>query len=148
MIRSSLSDGINRLTFSVDLSSWDTGLLGFLTSLIKLCAERGINAEQAGLPKGVRHLLAMATTVPEQKIAGRERGKKSLLFRTGSATVEFFHGAPEMLQFLGEIIFSFVRLVSGRAQFRLSDLWWEIEEVGPRAFTTKAISSSMRRSSI
>lgn len=141
VLRSSLNDGINSLTFSADLSSWDTGFPAFLTSLLKLCAERGIRAEQEGLPKGVRHLLAMAATVPERKIAGRERGKKSLLFRTGSATIEFLHGAPVMLQFLGEIIFSFGRLISGRAQFRWSDLWWEIEEVGPRALGIVSVIS-------
>ena len=140
-LRSSLPDGIDHISFSTELSSWDTGFLGFLASLIKICDERGIAVDQEGLPNGVRHLLAMAATVPEQKIAGREHDKTGLFFRTGSTIIEFFHGAPEMLQFLGEIIFSFGRLISGRARFRWSDLWAEIEEVGPRALVIVSVIS-------
>ena len=73
--------------------------------------------------------------------AGREHDKTSLFFRTGSAIIESFHGAPEMFEFLGEIIFSFGRLISGRARFRWSDLWAEIEEVGPRALVIVSVIS-------
>lgn len=141
ILKSDLRGSLKRLTFRTDLSAWDTGFLAFLFNLIRLCAEQGITAEQDGLPKGVRHLLAMAAAGPEQKIARRRHDQGSLLMRTGAATIRFFHGAPEMLHFLGEITFSLGRLMSGRAQFRWRDLWWEIEEVGPRALLIVSVIS-------
>ncbi|MCX5864126.1 MAG: ABC transporter permease [Deltaproteobacteria bacterium] len=135
-------DGFRGLSFNTaQLSAWDTGFLAFLRALFALCAERGLSIDQEGLPKGVRHLLAMADAVPEQKVAKRGSGKQTLLFQVGAATVEFFRGAPAMLFFLGEITLSFGRLFRGRARFRLSDLWWEIEEVGPRALIIVSVIS-------
>jgi phospholipid/cholesterol/gamma-HCH transport system permease protein len=141
ILKSDLRGSLKRLTFKTDLSDWDTGFLAFLFNLIRLCAAQGIKAEQDGLPMGVRHLLALADAGPEQKISRRSREQGSLLMRTGAATIRFFHGAPEMLHFLGEITFSLGRLLSGRAQFRWRDLWWEIEEVGPRALLIVSVIS-------
>ncbi|MBC8209093.1 MAG: ABC transporter permease [Desulfobulbaceae bacterium] len=137
-----MDNALGRISFNTtQLSAWDTGFLAFLQSLLSLCAQRGITIDQDGLPKGVRHLLAMATAVPEQKAAKKRRKKQSLFFQVGSATIDFFRGAPEMLHFLGEITVSFGRLISGRARFRWSDLWWEIEEVGPRALIIVSVIS-------
>ncbi len=136
-----LPQGILRLTFKTSLSSWDSAFLAYLSYLLKLCSERGVEVEQGGLPEGVRHLLALASAVPEQKIAGRRHDKGNLLFRIGLAAITFLHGAPEMLHFLGEIILSFGRLLTGRTRLRWSDLWWEIEEVGPRALLIVSVIS-------
>ena len=135
-------DTLRRLSINTaQLSTWDTGFLAFLRTLVTLCEERGISIDQGGLPKGVRHLLAMAAAVPEQKVAKRSSTGQSLFFQVGAATVAFLRGAPEMLRFLGEITLSFGRLLRGRARFRLSDLWWEIEEVGPRALVIVSVIS-------
>ena len=130
-----------RLTFQTDLAGWDTGLLAFLTSLFKLADRRKITVDKEGLPQGVRHLLTMATAVPEQKVAGRGHIKRPLLFQVGTATIEFLHGLPDMLRFVGEVTLSFGRLFTGRAQFKVSDFWWEVEEVGPRALAIVSIIS-------
>lgn len=142
VIVAEMETGFSRLSFNTaELSAWDTGFLAFLRVLFTLCGERGISIEPDGLPNGVRHLLAMAAAVPEQKVARRGSGKRNLFFQVGLATVTFFRGAPEMLYFLGEITSSFGRLMRGRARFRLSDLWWEIEEVGPRALVIVSVIS-------
>jgi phospholipid/cholesterol/gamma-HCH transport system permease protein len=131
-----------RLSFNTaQLSAWDTGFLAFLRAVLRLCEERGVDVDQEGLPKGVRHLLAMAAAVPEQKAAKRDSDGQNLFFQVGAATIAFFRGAPEMLRFLGEITLSFGRLFRGQAHFRLSDLWWEIEEVGPRALVIVSVIS-------
>ena len=140
-LASGLSGGISRLTFTTDLSAWDSAFLAYLSVLIKFCAGRGIDVDQQALPEGVRHLLAMAAAVPEQKIAGRGREHRNFLYRAGIASVEFFRGAPEMLRFLGEIIFSFGHLLTGRIHLRWRDLWWEVEEVGPRALLIVSVIS-------
>jgi phospholipid/cholesterol/gamma-HCH transport system permease protein len=140
-LASDLPESTLHLTFITDLSAWDSALLAYISVLIKLCTERGIQVQQDGLPAGIRHLLAMATAVPEQKIAGRDNSQRNFLYRIGVATVEFFHGAPEMLRFLGEIILAFGHLLTGRIHLRWRDLWWEVEEVGPRALLIVSVIS-------
>jgi phospholipid/cholesterol/gamma-HCH transport system permease protein len=137
-------DDLRRLSFNTaQLSAWDTGFLAFLQALLSLGAARGLNIDQEGLPRGVSRLLAMVAAGPEQQVAKRDSGRQSLLFQVGTATVDFFRGIPEMLSFLGEITASFGRLIRGQAKFRLSDFWWEIEEIGPRALVIVSVISFM-----
>lgn len=135
-------EGIRSLSFNTSqLTDWDTGFLAILRALFTLGGERDLSIDQEGLPKGVRHLLAMASAVPGQEAGKRGGTKQNFVSRIGAATIDFFSGAPEMLHFLGEITVSFGRLITGRARFRFSDLWWEIEEVGPRALVIVSVIS-------
>ncbi len=142
LVERELSAVVRRLTFdAAALADWDSGLLTFLAGVLKTCAARGIEVDQGGLPEGIRRLLAMAFAVPEQKVAGRGSRNGNLLVRVGTATMEFIRGAPAMLRFLGEITQSFLRLFSGRARFRISDMWLEVEQVGPRALPIVSVIS-------
>ena len=123
------------------LTDWDSGLLTFLASVLKTCAQRDIAADTTGLPPGARRLLAMAMAVPEQKVAGRDKGPHGMFAQVGTTTLEFLRDGPKMLYFLGEIIQSLLRLLTGRARFRRRDLWLEIEEVGPRALPIVSVIS-------
>lgn len=121
-----------------ELTAWDSGLPTLLLGLVKQCAERGIEVDAKGLPDGLQRLLAMAFEVPEQEVARGTR-PRGMLAQVGTAAVEFVRGAPAMLRFLGEVTLALGRLVTGRARFRLSDLWLEIEDVGPRALPIVSI---------
>jgi phospholipid/cholesterol/gamma-HCH transport system permease protein len=141
-VEQELRQGVRRLKFDTDaLDAWDTGLLTFLAGLFKTCGAYGIEVDQSGLPQGIRRLLAMALAIPEQKVAERGGGGGNLFVRVGTATVEFIHGAPAMLRFLGEITQSFLRLFTGRARFRSGDMWLEVEHVGPRALPIVSVIS-------
>lgn len=141
-VEQALDGAVQRLTFdAAALGEWDSGLLTFLGGVLKACAARGIAVDQGGLPEGIRRLLGMAFAVPEQKVTLRAAAGRSLPARVGAATLEFIHGTPAMLRFLGEITLSFLRLFSGRARFRRSDLWLEIEQVGPRALPIVSVIS-------
>lgn len=141
-IERELSAAVRRLTFDAHaLDEWDSGLLTFLAGTLKACDARGIAVDKEGLPDGVRRLLAMAFAVPEQRLPRRGGEEGNLFARVGKATLEFIRGAPAMLRFLGEITLSFLRLSAGRARFRLSDMWLEIEQVGPRALPIVSVIS-------
>jgi phospholipid/cholesterol/gamma-HCH transport system permease protein len=141
-LKTSLAAPVRRLGFDASgLTDWDSGLLTFVAGIGKSCADLGIAVDASGLPPGAQRLLAMATAVPEQKLAGRDGGAQGTFARVGEATLEFFRGAPQMLGFLGEVVLSLLRLVSGRARFRARDLWLEIEEVGPRALPIVSVIS-------
>lgn len=141
-LKDRLDASITKVRFETrDLSDWDSGLLAFLAGISKSCVERGIAVDGSALPTGVQGLLAMALAVPEQKLAARDRFPQGIFALTGSATLEFIRGAPQMLAFLGEVMLSLLRLFSGRAHFRTRDLWLEIEEVGPRALPIVSVIS-------
>lgn len=137
-----LDGRIRRVRFdTAGLTTWDSGLLTFLASVLKTCAQRDIAADTSGLPPGARRLLAMAMAVPEQKVAGRDKGPQGTFAQVGTAALEFLRDGPQMLHFLGEITQSLLRLLTGRARFRRRDLWLEIEEVGPRALPIVSVIS-------
>jgi phospholipid/cholesterol/gamma-HCH transport system permease protein len=137
-----LNSSVHLIRFEArELADWDSGLLTFVASVGKFCAERGIAVDDSGLPPGARRLLAMARAVPEQKLAESDTSPRGIFAQTGTATLAFFRGAPQMLGFLGEVVLSLLRLLSGRARFRARDLWLEIEEVGPRALPIVSVIS-------
>ena len=133
---------LRRLCFRADrLEAWDSGLLAFLSGVLKCCARHGIEVDNNGLPEAVRHLLTMALAAPVQTIDGGRPSQAGILSRLGVATLDFCRGFPEMLDFLGEVTLSMGRLLTGRAQFRASDFWLEVEEVGPRALVIVTVIS-------
>ena len=81
-----LDGRIRRMRFdTAGLTDWDSGLLTFLASVLKTCAQRDIAADTSGLPPGARRLLAMAMAVPEQKVAGRDKGPQGTFAQVGTA---------------------------------------------------------------
>jgi phospholipid/cholesterol/gamma-HCH transport system permease protein len=141
-LRDRLDASISTVRFEThELGDWDSGLLTFIAGISKYCVARGIAVDGSALPPGVQGLLAMALAVPEQKLAARNVDPQGVFALTGTATIEFIRGAPQMLAFLGEVVLSLLRLVSGRARFRTRDLWLEIEEVGPRALPIVSVIS-------
>jgi phospholipid/cholesterol/gamma-HCH transport system permease protein len=120
---------ITRADFDASgLTGWDSGLLTFLLSVMELCARRNVAVNRDGLPSGVNRLLALATAVPERQ--GARRGGTHVMFleRIGSAAIDFWRSLLEMVAFIGETFTSFVRLLTGRARFRGSDLILTFQE--------------------
>ncbi|MBU0752639.1 MAG: ABC transporter permease [Gammaproteobacteria bacterium] len=141
-LKEKLAGPVRRIGFDTrGLADWDSGLLTFVAGICKSCARQGIEIDDNGLPPGVQRLLALALAVPEQKVAGRENGPQGLFAQVGAATIEFWRGIPLMLDFLGQVVLSLLRLLTGRARFRRRDLWLEIEEVGPRALPIVSVIS-------
>jgi phospholipid/cholesterol/gamma-HCH transport system permease protein len=141
-LKTRLDAPVCRVRFDAsNLTEWDSGLLTYVSGISKSCMDRGIAVDNSGLPPGAQRLLAMAFAVPEQKLTGRDNGRQGTLTQVGTATIEFFRGAPQMLGFLGEVTLSLLRLLTGRARFRRRDLWLEIEEVGPRALPIVSVIS-------
>jgi phospholipid/cholesterol/gamma-HCH transport system permease protein len=142
IVQEQLLNDVTSLQFNTsELESWDSGLLAFLAGVLELCHANKITTDLSGLPHGLRHLLTMAAAVPEQKIEGRDSAREGIVFRVGMKTQAFFHGALDMLTFLGEITQSMGRLITGRAKFRGRDLWLEIQEVGPKGLGIVSVIS-------
>ncbi|HYC53692.1 MAG TPA: hypothetical protein VEL28_01965, partial [Candidatus Binatia bacterium] len=137
-----------RLSFaSDDLGKWDSCLLIFLLGLERdLAGETdakddeepkpqtpAIEIDKAGLPEGVRSLIALAEAVPEREGARGSQEKLGLVARIGKGASEAAAGAREMLAFVGQVTLAFFAWTRGRARFRYSDLFQFIQEAGVEA---------------
>lgn len=124
-----------------DLGDWDSSLPAFLSKLTDYCAQRSIEVVRQGLPEGVSRLLELASAVPEEKDARKERQRGPFLARVGEATLDAGRSTGEMLAFIGEAGISFWKLLRGRARFRHSDLWLLIQECGAQALPIVSLIS-------
>lgn len=123
------------------INSWDTGLLIYLSQVIQYSIEKHLHIDRAGLPEGVCSLLDLANVVPAIKHDERHIRQDGLLNQIGNMILDMVHGLPQGLNFIGETLFSFTRLIRGRAQFRISDLFLIIQEVGPNALPIVSLVS-------
>jgi len=115
------------------LGEWDSGLMIFLVNLINICQQNNIQVLQETLPTGVQKLLQLAFAVPERKGARRAVLGQPVLARIGNVTIEMHRNWSDLLAFVGELFFGFLNFLRGRARFRYSDLFYQIECAGPSA---------------
>ncbi len=118
---------------SEQVTQWDTGLCTFLLNVIEQTKSFNIKVELSGLPEGVQRLLGLATAVPQVKDTGRKQHAAGNLEKIGQTAIDFIQAAPAALHFLGEAALAFGRFLTGKAQYKRSDLFLIIQEVGPNA---------------
>src|SRR5262252_7411740 len=116
-----------------ELTSWDSSVLTFLVEVSELCRQRGIQMDRTGLPAGVRRLLELAEAVPEKKGARKEEVEAPFLERVGNSAIGVGDSLGEMLNFLGEMSVTFVRLFRMKVRFRAVDLVLLIQQCGAQA---------------
>ncbi len=115
------------------LENWDSGLMTFLVNLLKSCKQNNISVLQKTLPAGIHKLLQLSFAVPERKGARRAILGQPVLAKIGNVTIEMHRNWSDLLAFVGEIFFGFLNFLRGRARFRYSDLFFQIEAAGPSA---------------
>ena len=135
---------VKRVAFDTQgITAWDSGLVTFLLKILTQNTQNQIETDQAGLPEGVRRLLALATAVPERKGARREAAHKPLVARIGEDAISSFGSAGAILGFLGEAFLAFLKLLRGKARFRRVDLVLTIQEAGVEALPIVTLISFM-----
>lgn len=125
---------INSLEFdTTSLEGWDSRLVAFVSKCADLSRERGMAFRSDGLPEGVRGLLRLAHTVPDNREAHRLPAQASFLERLGERTLQGWAGVSGLFGFLGENVLGLGRLLRGRAQFRWADAFLVMQQSGPQA---------------
>jgi phospholipid/cholesterol/gamma-HCH transport system permease protein len=125
---------VRQIAFNTrDLTAWDSRLLTFLRQLLEQSVQRQIVVNQDGLPAGVQRLLALAASVPEREGARRSGQRISWLASIGTAVLDGWKGAQDMLRFIGEAVLACGRLAVGKARFRGIDLALFLQECGAQA---------------
>ena len=120
------------------LAGWDSGLLTFLLGVLSRCRQLGVEVDRQGLPKGVERLLALATAVPARR-SSRSPSSESFLASVGDAALVWWRESGDTLAFIGDAFLALVRLVTGRARFRRSDLLLALQGCGARSLGIVAL---------
>jgi len=127
------SGAIRRLAFDADrVTAWDSGLVTFVLKVLGETSTWGVAADRAGLPEGVRRLVALAEAVPERQ-TGRGGARPAWLARLGARAITKADGVLVGVTFLGESLQALGALLRRRARFRASDLFLVMQDCGPRA---------------
>jgi phospholipid/cholesterol/gamma-HCH transport system permease protein len=126
---------------SRELGGWDTVLPTFLRGLIHHCQTRAIQVDQSGLPAGVRRLLELAEAAPQRDSEEEIYDEDSVLNYVGETTIDFWHGTPKALNFIGDCTIAFINTLRGRARYRRSDLGLMIQGAGPQALPIVSLIS-------
>jgi phospholipid/cholesterol/gamma-HCH transport system permease protein len=125
--------GITQITFKVtDTIKWDSGLISFLFELIKEYENKNLKIQREGLPNNIQKLLAFALTVSEKNIPPKEAAS-SFFERLGDRTLRVKESVFSLLDFLGQITWSFGRLIRGKAYFRRDDFMIVLQKCGSNA---------------
>lgn len=122
------------------LSHWDSGFVSFLLKLERDCEAKGVRLMQEGLPQGAQKLLALALKV-RQMDAPRAALPEPFFEGIGGKAIKIKDGALSLLDFLGEIVFAFGRLVKGKAFFSLSDFLFISQRCGVDALPLVSLIS-------
>jgi phospholipid/cholesterol/gamma-HCH transport system permease protein len=122
------------------LTAWDSSLLVLVERVRERCRRHGVPADTSGLPDGLRRLLALSEAASGQRPPSPPPLLPPLA-RLGTRALGRWDAFVELLTFLGELSFSLVRFVTGRARVRRRDLVAEIEAAGALSLSIVAIVS-------
>jgi len=133
---------VKRVLFKTEnLAGWDSMLLTFLIRVRTLASSNNIAVEEDTLPEGVQRLLALASAVPERKGEKKEPARIPILERFGESALVFWRSLLDMTDFIGDALIAFIRLVTGKAKFRRSDLLLIVQQCGAQALPIVSLIS-------
>ena len=134
---------INQITFNTTgLGVWDSVLAAFLLKLAKEAQGRKVSVVPDGLPKGAQKLLMLAQAVHERNIA-TQKPRESFIAAVGGKALGFKDEISSFLDFLGELVYSFWRLITGRAYIRWSDFTATVQSCGAQALPLVSLISAL-----
>lgn len=128
------SPGTRGLSFDArELGRWDATLLVGLAALVKHARAKELAIDASGLPAGAQRLLQLAGAVGEREGARRVASRHGFVTRVGLAKLESLDAAIEFLRFVGELTYSVLRLLRGRAVFDRRELLLFLHQTGANA---------------
>jgi phospholipid/cholesterol/gamma-HCH transport system permease protein len=115
------------------LSFWDTSLLIVVARAEKWCREHKVKFLSESLPANVASLVALAEEVPERKTGRGDEKSASFFQLIGNKTIVIVGGIQSALEFIGETVLSFGRILRGKAAFDWRLFWLTMQECSAQA---------------
>lgn len=123
---------IKKISFKIDqLEAWDTSLIAFLINCRDLCYREKIVFDVQDLPLNIQELLFLCNRVSEKKT--NTAPPTSFLSNLGQIVIDFLTGCRDLFQFIGELVLSLARLVTGKSQMRWRDFNLIMQQTGVEA---------------
>ena len=120
-LKSSLGAGVaSSLEFDcAALERWDSILVVWVLHCREFCKANALRFGDAGLPEGVRRLMALALAVPAEQRLVPQSNPLWRRFLSGEWLVPTLQRCAASLAFIGEVVIALGRLLRGRASTRL-----------------------------
>lgn len=127
-----------RVKAAADLQ-WDSQCMTRVYLCARYCAEHDIEFDAAQLPEGMQKLLQVATAVKSQ--APEPAPQRTALQHLLDAATAIRTHVVDFLRFIGELNLALLNLLRGRANVRLRDFFYFVEQCGPQAIGIVALIS-------
>ena len=115
-----------------ELKQWDSSLAVTLLQLARWCEQQQISLDTSATPETLQQLLNLATAIPAYQPATTDN-KASLLSRLQKTIAAQGEGLARTLTFIGDVSLAFINWLRGNAKTRRQDIFFFIDQVGPRA---------------
>ncbi|MCP4021661.1 MAG: ABC transporter permease [Desulfobacteraceae bacterium] len=126
--------GTRRIIFNCkNLDAWDSSILTFLLSLIRIASRKNIQVEKDELPSGIQQLITLATAVPQKEDAKKSVPEPGFFETVGADTIRFVHSIGELMEFIGGAFLAVIKLFVRKPRFRSQDFWQFLMDAGARA---------------
>jgi phospholipid/cholesterol/gamma-HCH transport system permease protein len=115
------------------VTSWDSSLLVLLWEVDEWCKARQVAFAGDDLPQEISSLINLANAVPEQQTGRKSESGQSLFYYLGNSILGMFSAVTAALEFTGECIISFRRILGrkGKVDWRL--YWLTLQECSAEA---------------
>src|ERR1700726_2470536 len=120
----------------IDMSqvgTWDTSLLIVVARAEDWCQKHGVKFLRETLPANVSGLLAISEEVPERKTGRKDKKASSIFEVLGNMAIGAGEGIGATLEFTGEAVLSFGRILRGKAAFDWRLFWLTMQECSAQA---------------
>lgn len=125
---------------TTDLGQWDSSLAISMLQLARWCDAKKIRFVTAAAPQGLQHLIRLATDVPAYQQSSEKKTTP-----VGESLIKGFdsqwHEVRTTLSFVGDTSLALMRWLCGKAKTRRSDIFYFIEQAGPRALAIVTLIS-------
>lgn len=115
-----------------ELKHWDSSLAVALLQLARWCEQQQISLDTSATPETLQQLLNLATAIPAYQ-PNTNNDKVSLLSQLQTAITAQGAGFARTLTFIGDVSLAFINWLRGNAKTRRQDIFFFIDQVGPRA---------------
>jgi phospholipid/cholesterol/gamma-HCH transport system permease protein len=108
-----------------------SGTAATVLSVIQMARAQDLDVDLESLPESLRPLIKLAMAVPRRGAA--DAPPEGLVSLLGRQAVAAWATTRRFIDFLGELIFSFGKLLTGRSCFRKRDFWITLQDCGAGA---------------
>jgi len=116
-------------------------LLACLQAIIDAAGDKSKRPVLGDLPDNLRGLLELALAVPEEGGNNLNPPPDKEIAKLGAESINVWKSAQELVDFIGQAVLSFGRMLTGRAHFRPTDFWHTLQECGIEALPIVSLIS-------